>query len=348
MARMQDPSNYNEWVNVSEGLEFIPARRSLIQALGLFSPEYLETKRTFIPLVSIDDYTMVDTPYGVRMQTALRDSKSQLPFDVPHFATTDSVRPADIQGKYEWDDFMLSTRAATVEYEVNKKKARHVQTMVNTKDKAMLQLITEGTVYAPNGTVVNNLYTAFDVIRTDTTISLAPDSDLSTQIQGLIDGITDNFKGGFVPTRFVALAGRKFFDTLKAHPYVVDVCKAIVDTVSIENLRGRLGVAVADGTSNRDTYQVMELFGVTFIRCNPNEIAIDEIRMMPVDIPDMFKVLYAPSDLTFDTVNQPAQDMYYFEKAESDRTAINMTYETNFACVTLWPKAIIKVTATYA
>lgn len=347
MARMQDPSNYNEWVNVSEGLEFIPARRSLIQALGLFSPEYLETKRTVIPLVSIDDYTMVDTPYGVRMQTALRDSKSQLPFEVPHFATTDSVRPADIQGKYEWDDFMLSTRAATVEYEVNKKKARHVQTMVNTKDKAMLQLITDGTVYAPNGTVVNNLYTAFGVSRTETTISLAPDANLRDQIQAEIDGITDNFKGGFVPTRFVRLCGRDHFDAIATHAYTIDVAKAIVDSLSIEQLRGRLGVAVPDGTSNRDTYQVLEMFGVTFIRCNPNEIPTDEARMFPVDIPDMFKVLYAPSDLTFDTVNQPAQDMYYFEKAEADRTAINMTYETNFACITLWPKAIIKVTATY-
>lgn len=347
MARKQDPNNLNEWVNVSDGIELIPRRSKLIQALGLFSPEYLETKRTYLPIVTVDDYKMVDTPYGVRMQAVARDSKSQLPLDVPHFANTESIRPADIQGKYEWDDFMLSTRAATVEYEVNKKKQRHIQTMARTKDEAMLQLIVDGTVYAPNGTVVNNLYTAFGVSRTETTISLAPAANLRDQIQAEIDGITDNFKGGFVPTRFLRLCGRDHFDAIATHPYTVDVAKAVVGSVSVELLKGKLGLAVDESTSNRDTYQTLEMFGVTFIRCNPNEIPTDEARMFPVDIPEMFKVLYAPSDLTFDTINSPAQEMYYFEKAEADRTAINMTYEQNFACITLWPKAIIKVTATY-
>lgn len=348
MAITQNPVNFNEWVNISEGIELLPAKRRLMNALGLFESKVHMSKDVFIPITEMADYKLVDTPYNVRMQTAARDAKKRLRLEIPHFGETDSILPADISGKYDWEDFLAPTRVATVEAEVNRKKLKHVGAIERTKDDAMLKLIVDGDVYAPNGTVINNIYAAMGVSRTESTISLAPDAVLRTEIQAEIDGIVDTFQGGFVPTRFVRLCGRDHFDAIATHPYTIDVAKAVVNDTAVEILQGKLSLAVGEGTSNRDTYQTIEMFGVVFIRMSPAEMPVDEARMFPVDVPDMFQIHYAPSQLTFDTVNSPAQEVYYFEKAEADRTAINFVYESNFACTSLWPKAIIKSTATYA
>lgn len=345
MPRITNPLNANEWIDLSEGVEYLPVRRSLVQRLGLFQPEFLESKTVIIPVTTVNDYEMVDIPWGTRMKNVGTDGKQSLTFLCPHYAVEEAVRPADIQNKVSWDDFLLSTRSETVQSFMDKKQIRARQAVMRTWDKAYIHLIREGTAYAPNGTVVNNYYTAFGVTRSDLTLNLAPTANPRESIQAIVDDIVDNFKGGFVPNSFLGLAGKDLFDALRNHPYVMNTATIYKeDRQSIEVLTSILGT---QGIDLGARYEALEFGGVVWIRCATEEMPVDEARVFPTDLPDLFKVFFAPSDLTFDTINKPAQPEYYFEKAESDRTAINFSYESNFLVATLWPKAIVKVTAAY-
>ncbi len=345
MPRTTDPLNSNEWINLTAGVEYIPVRRNLAGNLGLFSPEYLETNTAILPVTTVNDYKMVDIPWGTRLKNVGTDSKKTLRLEVPHFAVEDAIRPNDINGKVDWDDFMLQTRSQTVERFVDKKKERARQTVANTHSAAMMGLIKDGTAYAPSGTVVNNYYTAFGVTRSELTLDLRQTEDPLISIQAAKDDIADNFKGGFVPNSHVAFAGRTLFDSLARHPYTIDLGKHLLDTQSIEILTGILGT---QGVNLNARYQVLSLGGVMWIRVDStDEMPLNEARLFPTDLPDLFKIFFAPSDLTFDTINSPAQEEYYFEKMEADRTAVNFSYESNFLVGTLWPKAIVKLTAQY-
>ena len=347
--KIVDPLNIAEWVNVTEGVQYIPVRRNLAGDLGLFSSEYLDTNTAILPVTTVNDYKLVDIPWGTRVKNTQRDSKSRLRLEVPHFGVEDSVRPLDLAGKVDFDDFILQNRPQALNDFMDKKKEKARQAVVNTWSDAMMGLIRDGTAYAPNGTVVNNFYTAFGVARSELTIDLAQANNPKLSIQAAIDNIVDNFKGGFVPSTFLALAGRTFFDALASHPFVLENARTYqAEQQSIAVLTGILGTQVPAGANLNKRYQVLDFGGVIWVRVSSTtEIAADEARLFPTDLPDLFKIFFAPSDLTFDTINSPAQEDYYFEKMEADRTAINFIYETNFLVGTLWPKAIAKLTATY-
>ena len=346
MTRVVSPQNINEWTNLSEGIDLLPVRRSLAANLGLFQPEYMEGKTFLLPVTSVNDYKMVDIPWGTRVKNLQRDNKARLQMSIPHFAIDDSVAPGDIQGKIAFDDFLLQSRSETVESFMDKKKEKARQTVMNTWNDAFMHLIKTGTAYAPNGTVVNNYFTAFGVTQSVLNLDLTPTENPKTSIQAIIDNITDNFKGGFVPTRRLALCGRNLFDALASHPFVLNSAAIYKeDTMSVEMLTGILGT---QGFDLNARYQAFSFGGVVWVRCDSEEeMPVDEARVFPTDLPDLFKVFFAPSDLTFDTINSPAQAEYYFELARANRTGVDFSYESNFLVGTLWPKAIVKVVAVY-
>lgn len=348
MSKVQSPINTNEWVDLSDtGIEYIPVRRRLCSALGMFTPEFLTSSDVYIPITSVEDYKLVDSAYNTRQQNLLRDKKNRLRIEIPHFGEEGAIFPSDIKQKIAWEDFMFRTRSETVSSMFDREKEKAAQAVARTKDEAMMQLVRDGTVYAPNGTVVNNLYTAFGVTQSSLNLDLVPTNNPKTSILAALDDIVANFKGGFEPTQFVAFANKAVFDALEAHPYVIDVAKNGGITESVDILSGLLGTAAPTGAS-RQLYRTLDFAGVKWIRVSDTEIPANEVRLFPIDVPNMFKILYAPSELTFDTVNSTALEQYYFENVASDRTSIKYIYETNFACITHWPKAIVKLTAVYA
>lgn len=346
--KKQDPLNLNEWVNLTDGVEYLPIRRTLFSDLGLFVEEPLDSNTAILPITTVSDYVMVDIPYGTRVKNTQANSKATLRLAVPHFGEEDAVRPLDVKGKIAWEDFQLGARPETLNNVIERKQIQHRQTMVRTHELAMKQLIVDGTAYAPNGTIICNYFTAFGVAQSTIALNLTPDVDPTISIQAIKDNITDNFKGGFTPSQFTAIIGRTAFDKLKSHPFVIENSRQILDRQSLEILTGTLGTDAPVGANLGKMYQVLDFGGVLWIRVDTDVLPVDDYRLFPTDVPDMFKMFTAPSDMTFDSIDQPAQLEYYWEKMEADRTGLSMVYETNFLCGTLWPKAIVKGTATYA
>ena len=56
--KKQDPLNLNEWVNLTDGVEYTPVRRKLPAMLGLFSVEPLDSTTAILPITTVNDYLM--------------------------------------------------------------------------------------------------------------------------------------------------------------------------------------------------------------------------------------------------------------------------------------------------
>ncbi len=347
-VQIQNPSNANEWVDLSStGIENIPVQYGLPSALGLFTPEYGTSSDWYLPIVDKVGYALVDTPYNTRSQNITKDKKKRLKYEIPHFSVEGAIFPSDVKQKIAWEDFMFQSRSETVAGLFDREKETAAQAIQRTKDLAMYQLIRDGSVYAPNGTVVNNLYTAFGVTQTALNLDLTPTGNPKASVIAALDDIAANFKGGYVPSRYVAFTNKAVFDALEAHPLVMDNAKNILDFQSIQILTGLLGTAAPSGAS-RNQYRAIDYAGVLWIRVSDTEIPANQVRLFPIDVPNMFKISYAPSELTFDTVNTTALEQYYWEKVASDRTQIQYIYESNFAAITPYPKSIVRLNAVYA
>lgn len=340
-------SNYNEFTSLSTGLEYIPARRNILGDLGIFEKEFLNTNTVDIPRTTINDYKMKPIPWGTRAQNTQGNTKGVLTLRIPHHEVEDAIKPEDVQGKIDFDDFSLQDRPETIQAIVRRKMKTAKQTVANTWSDGMIRLIRDGESLGAHDTILANFYDEFDVIRTELNIDLVAANDPVPSIQAAIDNIQDNFKGGYVPTQFVALANRTFFDALARNAYVVDQARYRVsgDRQSVEILTGRLGT---QGYNLGKEYQVLDFAGVIWIRVTDDEIPVNEARMFPTDIPDMFKVFFANSQINFDYVNTTALEAYYFEKMSEARDLVSIRYETNPLFVTLWPKALIKLTGVFA
>lgn len=338
--------SYTEFTSLSQAMKLIPVRTNVAFDLGLYSAEYLNTDTVMIPRVTISDSALVDITWGQRVKNAVADGKSFLTLAVPHFAGEDAILPRDVRGKFDWEDLVSASRPETVQRFVARKMEKAKQTIANTWAKGAMHVINNGTAYAPNGTISTNYFTEFGVTQTSLPIALNDDlTDPKPAIKAIIRDIQDNFKGGYIPNRFVGLCDRAFFDKLERHAYVVDAMKFTVgaDFQSIDILTKRLGT---QGYNLSAQYEVLDFGGVIWICCAAGEITANEARVFPTDVPDLFKMFFAPSEENFDIVNSEALDAYYFEYMSERRDRVDIHFETNVLFAVLWPKALVRVTIT--
>lgn len=334
--------SYTDFTSLSKELELIPVSANVSVDLGLFTPEFLNTDTVQIARTTQNDYALTDVPWGTRAKNHLLGGKGVLTLAVPHFGGEDAILPRDVKGKFDWEDLVSTTRPQTVQRFIERKMAAAKRTIMNTRMKAQMQLIDLGTAYAPNSTITTNYFTEFGVTQSSLALTLSNQNlDPKPAIKAVTRNIQDNFKGGFVPSRFVGLCDRAFFDALEGHAFVRDAVKHFEQDQSVEILTGRLGTK---GYNLDARYEALNFGGVTWICVASGEITANEARVFPVDVPDMFVEFFAPSEENFDILNQEALEAYYFEYMSERRDRVDIHYETNVLCATMWPKALVKVT----
>lgn len=340
--------SYIEFTSLSKEMQLIPVRQNILGALGLFTAEYLNTDTVTIPRITVKDYKYSDVPWGTRVKNNANNTKGVLTLPIPASAGEDVVLPMDVKGKFNWDDIVAANRPDTVQAFVARKMATIKQAYANTWSAAMMQLVRDGTAYAPNGTLATsygstvNFFTEFGVSQTTVALGLADQSvSPKAQCKAIIRAIQDNFKGGFVPNNFLGICSREVFDALEGHPYVVDGNKLVNNAQSLDVVLGRLGYG---GLALDGRYEMLDFGGIVWICAAAGEMTTNEARVFPVDVPDMFKVFFAPSIENFDTVNATAQEVYYYEYMSDRKDSVEIHHESNFLFATLWPSAIIKVT----
>lgn len=331
-----------EYTSLSKELEVIPVRLNVMGDLGLFTAEYLNSDSVVIPRITYKDYKYSDVPWGSRVKNNQNNTKDYLSLVIPHFSGEEAILPLDLRGKATWEDVINADRPEALQNVINRKMATIKQGYANTWSDAMLQLVVSGTAYAPNATISTNYYTEFAVTQTTIDVALSDETlDPMPRVQAIIDDIVDNFKGGTPPTRFMGLADRTFFDALARHPYVVNALSQHVVSQTAQILSEQLGTQGYNLSAAR--YQVLEFGGITWVRL-PTGMTAGEARVFPTDIPDMFKLFFAPSDENFSSVNATAEQLYIYEYLDSRGQSIDIHHQSNFLTATMWPKAILRVT----
>lgn len=333
------------YTSLTKELLVIPARYSIMADLGLFQAEFLNTQNFTLPKIDIKDFKADFIPWGTYQKSYGKDIKGYLTLDVPHVAITDAIVPSDTKNKYAWEDVIATDRKDSVVGLFNRKRATGRQAITNKWNEAMIQLVKDGTATRDAFGNTIDYYTEFGVTRTDVAFDLADDTvDPMVKIKEGIDDIQNNFRGGFVPTRFLCLASPTFFDKLERHAVIVDSYKYIAQTQSTEILNQRLGNGGVSGLTQQ--YQTLDIGGVTFVRLNASEMTANEARLFPLDVPDLFKIFFAPSEENFSTIDSTAEQLYYFEYLNDRMNEYSMIFESNFLPATMWPKAIVRLTTT--
>lgn len=355
MAIVYNPLNLNGVADLTNTINVIPNEWGLFNQLGIFNVERKSQKTIMVPRFETSENLVTDRNWDERNNMSTPEVRSYLTAKVPHFPLDTAIYPNDIDGVVDWNNvfagIQLETVASTRARKMMKIRRDHARTL----EYARAQLITTGTVYAPNGTLRQsygatiNWYTEFGVTRTELTMPLADETtDPLQTVEPIIAAVQDNLLSGDVADTFVAVCSPSFFNALISHPFVTDAYKYqnIINggTNSRNVLVGRL-TASEYGLSA--AYRSFEYGGVLWIEYrgsfngNPY-IPAGDAYVFPVGGEAMFKTYFAPAN-RFDTMNQIAQEAYFFEKMGEWNDKFEIQTESNFLNAVLRPQALVRV-----
>lgn len=357
MALVLNRENTTQWIDRTDILAKIPANNFVLGNLGIFEDTFSSLKLIEIVRNQRGQGLLKDKNWDEKHQTVAGGSREYLQLKVPHFPASDAILPQDIDGVVAVSNMQEAMGLESVASVRLDKMTTLRESHDLTKEAARMQLIVDGTVYAPEGTLRTsygdtvNFYTEFGITRTDAQISFAGTSDpragIEAQRKAVINGLLGTASLGAV--RVVALCGSDYFDALVANPYVTDAVKYQRFDQSEPLLVGRPDEG-AFGLSG--IYRSITVWGVTFLDVGMAGyytsagvltpfIGAKEARFLPVGARGVFKTYYAPAQ-RFGTINRRAQGSYFFEYANEKDDIIEIYSEQNFLNAMLYPAAVTR------
>lgn len=334
----RDFSNAFQVVDYTKEVNTVPNTWGTIGQLGIFQEEPVaEQTVTFQETIS-DFGIIVDRVRGDRANQNKDYTRKLHSFAVPHFPLDDQILPKDIQGKSAYSSLSEAEQLDAVRL---RKMERIRNSHAVTLEKARAQLLTAGTVYAPNGTVSQNWFTEFGVTQTSVDFLLGtPATDITAKIEQAVAAIQDN--AGMVSfTGIVALCSPQWFAKLIGHAKIVNAYQYYTSTQ--EPLRNRLAAGGSVTAMHREFFYM----GVRFIEMRDSFagtqlIPSGEAVFVPTGT-EYFKTFFAPAE-KFGLVNTLGEQVYYFEQPALNGTAIQIETESNFVNACMKPALIIKAT----
>ena len=320
-------------VDYTEELLLIPNQWGLINELGIFQSESVAQHSVTVEAIEGTLGLIRDQVRGARNNANKDDTRKLYSFAVPHFPLDDAILPEDIQGRRMYGSPDAAETEAAV---IARKLARIRQNHAVTMEAARAQAITQGTIYAPNGTVAGNYYTTFGITRkeidfvfgTSTTDILAKGEEGMAHIQ-------DNIRDGSVVNEVVVLCSPGFFGRLIAHPQVKEAYKYYTSTQ--EPLRNRLGSGL---------YRRFVFGGVTYIeyRGSYNGVALipdNEAFMLPMGTSDTFVSYFSPAN-KFEYVNTLGEEVYVWTFRDPKGSKIEIESEHNALHLLRRPQTVVR------
>lgn len=355
MAIVLDRNNPGKVVDRTESLIVVPNTVGITNALGLFSDDYRTQKNIEIVRSTKKSHILEDRNWDERNQTIAGREHDSLLLKIPHFPLDDAITPNDIDGIVQAGSLAEFAELETVSSVRADKMIDMREAHALTLEAARMQLIVNGTAYAPRGTVVTNYYTEFGVTREEIVVDFAgaadPRSDINDAKKAVRAGLRDGQAG--TVRAFVVLCSDTFYMALQQNAFVTDAFKYVDQGQALSILLGKGGSDVA-GLDAR--FEQMSLFGCTFINAGAAGyenaagtfvpfIPEGDAYMMPVGVRDLFKTYYAPAN-RFGSINRRAQGSYWFEYLNEKDDIIEIMTEQNFLNAMLNPAAIVRLSLT--
>lgn len=318
-------------------VNIIPNKWGTIGQLGLFVEEPVaESTVTFQEIVS-DFGLVVDRVRGDRSNFNKDYTRKLHSLTVPHFPLDDQILPKDIQGKSAYSSL---SEAETLDGVRMRKMERIRNSHAVTLEKARAQLLTAGTVYAPNGSVAINWFTEMGVTQTTVDFVFGTSTtNVISKIEAAVSAIQDN--AGLVSiTGVVALCSPVFFAKLISHTSIVTAYQYYTSTQEPLRLRN-----TTDGVGSTGLHREFFHGGVRFIEMRDS---FNGTPLIPsgdaVFIPtgtEYFRTYFSPAE-RFGLVNTLGEQVYMFETPTVNGTSIEIETESNFLNGCLKPSLIVR------
>jgi len=319
----------------TEEVNVVPNQWGTIGQLGIFQTESISEHVVVFEESTKDGALLVDRVRGERAVQGKDATRKLHTFAVPHFPHDDFISPQDIQGKRAYGSQQVETLESVRARKLERIRQNHAWTL----EYARAQAIVAGTVYAPNGTVVQNWNTEFGVSRLSVDFLLGTSTTEVTQkIEQGIASIQDNALGETV-TGTVTLCSPEFFSKLIMHPSI-KVAYQYYKNSGENPLKDRLG-----GMSMHRTF---EFGGTLFIEMRDTYagqrlIPVGKAYMVPLGTQNAFKTFFSPAH-RLGLVNTLGEQVYVFEYADPKGTKIELETESNFVNALLRPALVVEFT----
>lgn len=329
----RDFGNNNLVSDFTEELLTIPNQWGILNQSGLFQEEGVETYSVQFEATTRDGALIVDKVRGERATANKEQTGKVFSWSVPHFPYDDGISPNDIRGKRAYgsadqEETLAAVRARRLE--------RIAQNHAWSLEYARWQLLTAGTVYAPNGTVVMNYFTEFGV--TQKTVDYDMDTgttDIVSKGEEVIAQIQDN-TGGENVTGVIGYCSSGFFSKLISHASTKAAYQYYTSTQ--EPLRRRVG---GDNT----LYRTFEHGGILYVEVRGNYagnvfIPANDAVFVPTGT-SSFKTYFAPVN-KFAFLGTTGERSYVFEYPSQQGDKIILESEANFLNSIVRPALVVR------
>lgn len=336
MSQVRSFTKPFEMVDYTEALVSIPNQWGLVNELGIFRNESIAQHSITIEKIDSTLGLITDQVRGARNLVNKDDTRQLLSFAVPHFPLDDYISPSDVQGKRAYGQAdAAETETAVMARKMERIRQNHAVTM----EAARCFAITNGAIYAPNGTVVGNYYTSFGVTRKDVNFALnVGTTDVLAKGEEVVAHIQDNILSGEAVSSVTALCSPEFFSALIAQAGVKEAYKYYSSTQ--EPLRARLG----SGLYRRFVHGGVEYIEYRGSYNGTKLIPAGEAYFMPMGTSDMFITYFSPAN-KFSHVNTLGEEAYAFVYRDPKDEAIEIQTEHNAIHLIRRPQAIVRATA---
>lgn len=335
--------DHNKVQDRTSTINVIENQWGLITQLGLFGSEGVRS-RSFQYDVIENGYALIpDTPWGSRRdQFVGKEVTGTHSFAIPHFTFDGKISPEDVAERRlpgsdaEYDNLSRHTAKELVAIR---------QSWAMTREYSHVNLIVNGTVYAPNQTVVTNYYTALNETRQivyydiDTANS---GSDVWEKGESVRSYIRHNLLDGSIVNNYVVICSPEFFKKLIAHDNVKSAYQYYQNNNrNGEILKERLPTMIGGYRTffGGDGMMYIEYDGV--IKGN-QLIPADRAYAIPMDTTNLFKTFYAPMSHV-DYVNTVGQEQYAFVYELDRGQGWDIETESNFADFCAKPRLIVEL-----
>jgi hypothetical protein len=274
-----------------------------------------------------------DSYRGNRTTVNKDDTRNIRAFPIPHFNDADQVTPQDLQGKRAYGSDQADTEAAVVARKLERIRRNYSITM----EAARAFAITNGAIYAPNGTVVDSYYTSFGITRKETDFVLGTaTTDLGAKIEEVIAHTQDNILSGEVISGVTVLCSPEFFTMFINHASIKDAYKYYTSTQ--EPLRNRLG----SGVVRRFSHQGVELVEMRGGVNGQRFIPAGDAYSVPTGTQDIFVSYFSPAN-KMDMVNTLGEEMYVFQFRDPKGEGLSLESESNQLHLIRKPAAVTRL-----
>jgi hypothetical protein len=339
MAIIRSYANGFEIIDRTEDIVAIPNEWGLVNSLGIFGAgEGVSQHQILIEKITHTGAVLLDRVRGERNYVNKDSTRALHSFAIPHFPIDDAIFPQDVQGKRAYGS---PEREETLDAVRMRKMERLRMSHAQLLETARCKALTTGDVYAPNGTVVNNWYTAFSISRQEIDFDLdTTTTDVIAKCEAVIAHIQDNLFTGEVPREIVGVCSPAFFAKLIAHATVKEAYKYF--SASQPVLRERL-----DASSLDARYRQFLIGGIRFIEYRGTSydgtayIPTNDAYFVPLGTRDTFQTFYSPAN-KFDLVNTIGEEVYMFEYRDPKGEKHEIETEANHIHLLRHPAVVVR------